>query len=94
MFRFSIGELMLGTLVVAMGISWLADRRQLCGSLDRAAESLNESKERQAELNQLCKFHREALERVEKQLPRYGLHIWWAHSTPVVTDNSQVSSQK
>jgi len=85
MFRFSIRELMLVTLVVAMGVSWLADRRQLCGALDKAGESLNESQEGQAELNRLCKLHRESLERVEKQLPGFGLHIWWAHSTPVVT---------
>ena len=87
MFRFSIRELMLVTLVVAMGISWLADRRQLSGSLDRAAESLIESKESEAELNRLCRHRRESLERIEEQLPNFGLHIWWAHSTPVVTKN-------
>jgi len=86
MFRFSIRELMLLTLVVAMGISWLVDRRRFRDSFHKVEELLNESKEDHAELNRLCRHHRESFEDVSDQLAKYGLEVYWIHSKAFVTE--------
>jgi hypothetical protein len=49
MFRFTIRELVLLTLVVAMGVAWWLDRRNVAGQLKRlAAYEQAGEKERQA----------------------------------------------
>ena len=72
MFRFSIRELMLVTLVVAIGVAWFLDHRRLHGALvnsntaiEAAIGEAKNAKEQQELLNQ----------QVKEELAQYGFQF-------------------
>jgi hypothetical protein len=83
MFRFSIRELMLVTLVVALGLSWFAEHRQLQGALKESQDNL---------------WRRERveghIEQIEMQLKRQGFEIAWVcfGNCPKVQKQSAIES--
>lgn len=66
MFRFSIRELMLVTLVVAMGLSWFAEHWQLQSALQESQDNLWRRERTEGHFKE-----------VENQLKKRGLEISW-----------------
>ena len=77
MFRFSIRELMLVTLVAAMGVAWFAEHRRAQSALidaKKAEERVTDAEEiAEARWNL---WHKDVND-IQKQLPKYGLDIVW-----------------
>ena len=66
MFRFSIRELMLVTLIVAMGLSWFAEHRHLQSALKESEDNLWRREQKE-----------EHIREIERQLEKQGLEISW-----------------
>lgn len=74
MFRFTIRELVLVTIVVALGVGWVLERwrnRRLEKSLTLAE---NEARVMEAAVESL----HEDIERIEQGLPSHGLTLHWS----------------
>jgi hypothetical protein len=78
MFRFSIRELMLVTLVAALGVAWFAEHRRAQSALERAKDA-----EETAEVR--WHYWKKEVADIQKQLPQFGLDIGWiVHGGPHV----------
>jgi hypothetical protein len=88
MFRFSIRELMLVTLVVATGLAWFGERRRAQAAF-MDAKSAKERAKAADDLSEarwhLWKDEVDKVGSIQRQLPHYGLDIGWlVPDAPVV----------
>lgn len=74
MFRFTIRELALVTLAVALGLGWWQEWRRNSGLERRAELAENDSRQSRAAIKSMY----EDLDRIEQALPPHGLTLVWS----------------
>ena len=85
MFRFSIRELMLVMLVVALGVAWFAEHRRAQAALIDAKKAEERSKHAEETAEARWHYWKDEVADIQKQLPQFGLDIGWVvHGGPHV----------
>jgi len=85
MFRYSIRELMLVTLVVVFGVAWLVEHRRAQAALISAKKSEERAKDAEETAEARWHYWKKEVADIQKQLPPFGLDIGWVvHGGPHV----------
>ena len=77
MFRFSIRELLLLTVVAAIGVAWFTDHSRLHAALVSAQSDAKSS-------DAVCDRLQREMDNIGHELPRHGLCLLWACEGPFI----------
>ena len=84
MFRFSIRELSIAALAVALGIAWCAEHNRLSAALSQCEvlknqlkEAVQEAKDAKETEEYVRAWREKDIERISEQLARHDLQLFW-----------------